>query len=205
MAEPPPPLTVALASLREYNEVKSLGALDSTTRTPEQTDLARFWSVNFIAQWNEAIRGIAIGNIFDVGDPFRPHARASLAAADAAITVWDRKYFFSFWRPITAIQNGDNDGDKPEISRPQPTWRPLFITPPYPDYTSGANGLTGAFSTILKLFFKTDKFDFAVHSTASGLSVNPRLFNRFSDRASGRSPDTSGDSLPLCGQAPAVR
>ena len=92
--------------------MKSLGALDSTTRTPEQTDLARFWSVNFIAQWNEAIRGIAIGHIFDVGDSARLFALANLfAAADAAITVRVSKYFFSFWRPITAIQNRDNYGN----------------------------------------------------------------------------------------------
>jgi PAP2 superfamily len=178
--KPPPPLT-SIAYLREYNEVKSLGAIDSTTRTPEQTDLARFWSVNFIAQWNEAIRGIAVGHIFAVGDSARLFALANLAAADAAITVWDSKYFFSFWRPITAIRNGDDDGNPRTVG--EADWTPLLITPPYPDYTSGANGLTGAFTTILQLFFKTDEFDFAVPSTASDLSVNPRLFNRFSDAA----------------------
>lgn len=88
----PPPLLTSITYLREYNEVKLLGALNSTTRTPAQTDLARFWSGNFIAQWNEAIRGIAGTHIFDIGDSARLFALASLAAADAAITVWDSKY-----------------------------------------------------------------------------------------------------------------
>ena len=76
---------------------------------PEATDLARFWSGNFIAQWNEAARNIAIDQQLSVGDSARLMALVNLAAADAAIAVWDSKRFFNFWRPITAIREGDND------------------------------------------------------------------------------------------------
>jgi hypothetical protein len=74
----------------------------------------------------------------------------SLAYADAVITIWDSKRYYVFWRPITAIQEGDNDRNPRTAG--DSTWQPLINTPNYPDYTSGANGITGAMTRMLELF-----------------------------------------------------
>lgn len=99
--------------------------------------------------------------------------------ADAAITAWDSKITFVFWRPITAIREGDNDGN-PQTAG-DPTWSPLIATPPYPDYTSGANNLTAAATRSLALFFGTDEMNFSVTTTNPGPTVqDTRDFTSFS-------------------------
>ena len=179
---PPPPTPLpSEVYLREYNEVKDLGALGSSARTPEQTDLARFWSVNFIAQWFGTLRAIAAAHVPDIGDKARLFALAGFATADSQIAVYDSKYHFNFWRPITAIWEGDDDGNADTIG--DPAWIPFLPTPPYPDHTSGANCIGGAVTTILQLYFGTDELEFSVSSTAAGLTVNPRVYHRFSDAA----------------------
>jgi hypothetical protein len=164
--EPPPALTSA-EYLRDYNEVKELGGRVSTARTPAQTDLAHFWSENFVAQWNRALRAIVDAKDakpMDVGDSARLFALANLAAADAVIACWDAKRYFSFWRPVTAIQEGERDGNPGTPGAAD--WEPLVNTPNYPDYTSGANSVTAAMTTILARFFGTDAFTFSVTTNA---------------------------------------
>lgn len=178
--QPPPPLT-SEQYRRDYDEVKAVGSLTGSLRTLEQTDLARFWSVNFIVQWYGTLRAIANAHVPDIGDKARLFALAGFAAADSQIATYDSKYHFNFWRPITAIREGDNDRNARTVG--DPTWTPFLQTPPYPDYSSGANCLSGAVTTILQLFFGTDEIDFAVSSTAAGLIVNPRPFKRLSDAA----------------------
>ena len=102
-------------------------------------------------------------------------ALASVAAADAAITAWDGKKFYAFWRPITGIQEGNTDGNPRTIG--DPGWRPLIDTPPYPDYTSGANNVTSAITRTLALFFGSDLMTFSVTST---LTNTTRMYSRFS-------------------------
>jgi hypothetical protein len=80
---------------------------------------------------------------------------------------------------LTAIREGDNDGNPNTVG--DPTWVSFLPTPPYPDHSSGANNITGAITTILQLFFETDEFDFSVASATAGLLVNPRFYQRFSD------------------------
>jgi hypothetical protein len=177
--EPPPPLTSEHYH-RAYDEVKRLGSLTGSQRTIEQTDLARFWG-NFGGQWNGAMRNIAVAHLQDVGDSARLFALANVAAADALISAFETKYHYNFWRPITAIQEGDNDGNPNTVG--DPTWVPFLATPAYPDHSSGANNATGSITTMLQLFFGTDEFDFSVASGAAGLLVNPRQYHRFSDAA----------------------
>src|SRR5262245_39780011 len=177
---PPPPLQSAKYA-REYAEVKAMGARFDSARTPEQTDLAYFWSENFLAQWNRALRGIALAHVPDEGDSARLFALAGLAAGDAAITAWDSKLHFHFWRPVTAIQEGDADGNSRTEGDVQ--WEPLINTPNYPDHRSGANNLTGAFTTILRMFFGTDRFEFTVTSNAPLATTKSRTYQRFSDAA----------------------
>ena len=106
----------------------------------------------------------------------------AFAAADSQISVYDSKYVYNFWRPITAIQNGDSDGNPLTVG--DPTWVSFLpVNPPYPDYTSGANCITGAVTTILQQFFGTDRMQFSVSSTASPLTTNPRQYERFSQAA----------------------
>ena len=100
--------------------------------------------------------------------------------ADAIITSWNSKKYYVFWRPITAIQEGNNDGNPQTVG--DPTWLPLIVTPPYPDYTSGANNITAAATRSLALFFGRDRMTFSVTTTNVGPTIqDTRTFNRFSD------------------------
>ena len=165
---------------REYAEVKAYGSFSNSARTPEQTDMARFWA-SPPSSLLGALRTIADAYVPRIGDKARLLALASLAAADAQITVYDSKYHFNFWRPSTAIHEGDLDGNPDTIG--DPTWTPFFATPPYPEYSSGANCLTGAVVAVLQLFFGTDRLEFSISSPTVGLTTNPRRYSRFSEVA----------------------
>lgn len=179
-ADPPPDLTSARYR-RAYDEVKALGSLTSSTRTPDQTDLGYFYSDNFLALWNRGLRDIAAAHVNNIGDSARLFALANLAMADAAITAWDSKKYYVYWRPVTAIQEGDNDGNPK--TEGDTAWQPFINTPPYPDYTSGANNVTGAVTRILKLFFGTDHLTFSLNSTVPQVIQPTRTYDRFSDAA----------------------
>ncbi len=177
-ASPPPPHLGSGEYAKEYEEVKALGrAGASSDRTPAQTALALFYSDNFIVLWERTLRGVASANIDNIGDSARLLALANMAAADAIITAWHDKRFWFFWRPITAIQQGDNDGN-PQTTG-DTTWVPYLVTPPYSDYTSGANNLTGSMTRTLELFFG-DKTTFSVFSTPANTT---KTYQRFSDMA----------------------
>jgi hypothetical protein len=179
-AEPPPALTSGRYA-KDYAEVKALGAQSAAARTPEQMDIAYFYSENFFTQWNRALRAIAQKNVYKIGDTARLFALANLATADALISSWDSKRHYVFWRPITAIREGDNDGNSATAG--DPTWQPLINTPNYPDYTSGANNLAGAMTRTLQLFFGTNKMYFEVTSLAPLANKKTRAYRRFSDAA----------------------
>ncbi|HZF32141.1 MAG TPA: vanadium-dependent haloperoxidase [Gammaproteobacteria bacterium] len=194
---PPPALTSKIYA-KDYNEVKATGSVQShpaaaTCPGPRKTDLARFWSGNFAALWNDTVRQIAVDQQLSLGETARLLALTSLAAADAGIAVWDSKLHYDFWRPITAINLGDTDGNP--ATAPDASWTPFIQgpqfaagsqTPPYPDYVSGANGLTGAFVTTLQLFFRTDRLDFEIYKAtppAVAICTNPRTYRKLSDAA----------------------
>jgi len=178
-----PPALTSERYARAYNEVKALGARFNSARTQEQTDLALFWNSNFLVLWNKALRDIATAPTAPLGidASARLFALADLAMGDAGITAWDSKFHFVFWRPLTAIQEGDNDGN-PETAG-DPNWQPLINTPNYPDYTSGANNVTGAITRVLALFFGTDEMTFTVTTTNATAPQQTRTYNRFSDAA----------------------
>ena len=179
-ANPPPSLTSQMYTLA-YNEVKDYGSLFNSKRTPEQTDLAYFWSGNYLLVWNSALRNIASSQKLDVGKSARLFALANMAMADAAITAWDSKLFYAIWRPITAIQFGDTAGNPGTVG--DPTWQPLIVTPPYPDYSSGANNVTGAVTRILRSFFGTNAMSFPVTTTAPQAVQQTRMYQTFTDAA----------------------
>jgi hypothetical protein len=192
----PPPALSSQKYLREYNEVKAKGAVGShpplgACPAPRDTDTARFWSGNFVAQWNQVARDIALDRQLSIGDTARLLALANLAMADAAIAVWDSKFHYNYWRPITAIQV--DDGIAATVQ--DPGWTPFIQSghfpagsqnPPYPDYVSGANGLTGAATATLQLFFGTDWVPFEIYkATPASVAIctNPRVYRRISDAA----------------------
>ena len=176
---PPPPPMNSVPYAHEYDEVKGLG--DGRAQSAAQLTVGRFWSGNFFAQWNEALRQIADGHLDDVGDSARLFALANLAAADAAMAVWESKYFYNFWRPSTAIQLGDTDPNPRTV--PDPSWTPFLANPAYPDYVSGANGVTGAFTSMLREYFGTDNLSFSVKSIPFQAANPERFFTTFSQAA----------------------
>jgi hypothetical protein len=177
-----PPLLTSKRYAIAYNEVKTLGGdFLHNARTTDQTNLALFYFANYQVLWNRAIRDIAATQGLNIDDSARLFALVNLAMGDAVITAWDTKLHFAFWRPITAIQQGDNDGN-PDTTG-DPTWLPLIPTPNYPDYTSGANNITGAATRALALFFGREDMDFSLHATNAAAPVQTFDYHRFSDVA----------------------
>lgn len=179
-AAPPPALTSARYT-RDYQEVKRLGAFANSARSAEQTDLAYFYSDNTPALWNRTLRGIARRYLHRNGDSARLLALANLATADALISCWDSKRLYAYWRPVTAIHEGDADGNP--ATEADASWQPLINTPNYPDYTSGANSVSGTVTRVLQLYFGTDKVPFDVESRAPQAIQKTRRYYRFSDAA----------------------
>ena len=170
---PPHPLT-SRAYARELNEIKDVGALHSTTRTPDQTSAAIFWQDHAFALWNRTFRTLATNRKLDIVDSARLFATENLAAADAAIGCWNNKYRWNTWRPITAIREAATDGNR--ATEGDPDWLPLFdpstpvaappafVTPPFPEYPSGHNCAAGAILGSLRYFFHTDRVAFSASS-----------------------------------------
>ena len=178
--QPPPDLS-SRKYADEYNEVKTLGALTNSARTLEQTDMAYFFADNAFLYWNRALQSLANTYLDNLGDSARLFGLCGLVMADGPITAWDSKRYYNFWRPITAIQEGDNDFNRSTIG--DPTWLPLIATPAYPEYTSGANSLNGAVTRMLQHFFGTDKVSFSLTSNTPQAIQKTRPYNRFSDAA----------------------
>jgi hypothetical protein len=141
----------------EFNEVKALGGNGMVTpsaRTATQTYIAKWWQSNPVASWNDVARQLIARNGLDALESARLLAMQNLAAADAAINVWNDKYHFSFWRPFQAIRRAAEDGNAATSPAPPGTlpWTPL-LSSPYPDHVSGHLGLDGAHTGVLRMFF----------------------------------------------------
>jgi VCPO second helical-bundle domain len=139
---------------RDLNEVKEIGALNSATRTAEQTNIARFWLAPAVVIWNGVLRQVALALGLDESEAARDFALMNVAGADAIIACWDAKYAFNFWRPVTAIQRADEDGNP--ATEADPGWTPLVATPNFPEYVSGHATGSSAMATILRLLFDDD-------------------------------------------------
>jgi PAP2 superfamily. len=183
----PNPLT-SVEYAEDFNEIKEIGSLTSITRTPDQTDTAIFWQDNLPAFMNRLFRNLAADQGLNIVRSARLFAMENLAAADAYIGGWNDKYYWQFWRPITAIREADTDGNP--ATEADPTWLPLFhpttpvcnppalVTPPFPDHPSGHSCGIGAYVHTLQNFFGTDRVAF---SAFSNKSCTTRSFDRFSD------------------------
>jgi hypothetical protein len=174
----PPPALDSPVWIRDYHEVKSLGAATGSSRTPEQTDIARFWTDNPTLQWNRAWRAISISQELSMMENARLFAMLATTASDALIACWDSKYTYSFWRPVTAIRAGETDGSFE--TEADPNWNSLAPAPPHPEYPSAHGVLSSAITRTLKAFFETDNFDFTIDSTVTGLASPVRHYFSFS-------------------------
>jgi hypothetical protein len=130
-----PKQPISLASeqwAKDYNEIKELGAKNSSKRSARQTEDARFWLLTGPLSTHPLHRQIAIRKDMSVIDTARFMAVTTAAEADAVIAVMDAKYKYAFWRPITAIRNGDIDGH--DATEREATWQPIDNTPMHPEY-----------------------------------------------------------------------
>ena len=180
-AAPPPPSLGSGLYRNEYEEVKALGALNSSTRTTEQTQIAYFWADNFPAQMNRIVRNVAETHVESSADRARLFALVWLGVADALINTWAGKLEHPTWRPVTAIREGDFDGDPKTIG--DANWQPLINTPNYPDHSSGANALVSGAMQMFALYFGTDEVTFTVTSANANANPNSRTYANFTDAA----------------------
>jgi hypothetical protein len=144
----PPPALSSDAWARDYNEVRELGSRTSTKRTVEQTEIARFWEYSLPPIYFGAIRSVATQPGRDVARNAGLLAASAQAMDDAMIAVFEAKYAYNFWRPATAIRNGDIDGN--DSTTREPTWAPLIDAPMHPEYPSGHAILAGAVGVVLQ-------------------------------------------------------
>ncbi|MBP7148594.1 MAG: vanadium-dependent haloperoxidase [Acidobacteria bacterium] len=144
----PPPALDSQTWARDYNEIKVLGAKDRARRTEPQTAAARFWEATAPAVYWPLARCVADTPGRDVTDNARLLALAGMAMDDALIAVFDAKYFYNFWRPVTAIRNGDRDGN--DATEPDPGWTPFIETPMHPEYPCAHCSVSGALAAVLE-------------------------------------------------------
>jgi hypothetical protein len=160
----------------DYNEVKNMGSANSTARTADQTLYAKFWqATNPPDYWDPVVLSLASTRHLSMPQTARLLALVNLAMADATIGCWDAKYTYSSWRPITAIQLGDTDGN--DATNPDAAWTPLITTPAFPEYPSAHSCVSGAAGRILSQMFG-EETPFGVVS--NGMPGVIRSFHNFS-------------------------
>ena len=175
----------------DVNEVKGLGGDGTTTpsgRTAEQTEIAQFWVESPALQWNRIARTVSSRTGRDLWKSARLYALLNMGLVDGVIASWDTKYFYNLWRPITAIQNADTDGNPNTTA--DPTWTPLVITPPFPEYDSVHAVQSGTAGDVLKRVLGTDNVPFKTcsstlpaGSTCSDAAPTLRRFTSFTQAA----------------------
>ena len=144
----PPPALTSDAWARDYNEVKSFGAKNSTRRSAEQTEIARFWEYSLPAIYHGVVRSVAQVPGRDMTQNARMFAAVAQAMDDAMISVFEAKYHYNFWRPATAIRNGDIDGN--DATQREASWTSFIDAPMHPEYPSAHSILAAAVGTVLK-------------------------------------------------------
>ena len=164
------PAPVALTSdayTADYDETRTLGGTASSLRTPAQLDIARFHTEPPPAFWPRNLRNFAMTD-GTLSDHARVLAMLTTAQADAELTCFESKYFYQAWRPFSAIQLGDTDGNA--MTTADPTWTAVLPTPPHPEYPAAHACVTGAVTEVLKAYYRTDQITFNIDSKVTGTS-----------------------------------
>lgn len=144
----PPPSLTSERWARDFNEIKVIGARNSTQRSAEQTEIARFWEATGPAIYFPVVRSVAQAPGREPTQNARLLAIAGVTMDDALVAVMDAKYQYNFWRPITAIRNGDHDGN--DATERSSTWMPFVDTPMHPEYPCAHCALAGSLGAVLK-------------------------------------------------------
>ena len=165
---------------RDFNELKSIGDVNSITRTAEQSEIAKFWYENAALGWNRIARTVSAQRGLDPWENARLFGLLNFAMADGFIASFDTKYVYNFWRPVTAIRAAETDGNPETLA--DPAWTSFLVTPAIPDYTSTHSVLGAAAAEVMAGVFGDDEISF---TTTSG---NPfpgitRSFTSFSQAA----------------------
>jgi hypothetical protein len=168
-----PPAPGSDAFNKALKEVEELGAANSSTRTVEQTHIAQFYKQDAELTVNEAARELTSRHKSSLADAALIFLLTDIAEADARIAIWDAKYTYLFWRPVTAL-NADKAG---VVTNNYSTWQPLLSTPPHPSYTCGHCGTVTAGFAVLRKYFG-DKNEYQLHTTTPG--ENPRMLQSLS-------------------------
>lgn len=168
-----PPKLNSSEYARDLNEVQQLGSVNSTVRSAEQTDIARFWAsgpgtATPPGQWNMIASIIAQDQQLSLPQSARMYAILDMTLADAAILCWNTKYHYDLWRPVTAIQKADSDAN--DKTTADSAWLPLLTTPPFPSYSSGHSTFSAAGAAVLAGIFGTDTIAFTLPSEVNGVA-----------------------------------
>jgi hypothetical protein len=149
---PPPPQLSSALYARDYNETKTIGGTKSTTRTPEQTAAVKFWTqANILPAWQAAARQLSAAKGLDLAENARLFALLNMGIANTFINDWDAKFTYNFWRPVTAIRNGDQDGN--DATERDAGWTSFNAVPMHPEYPSQAAIVAGAAIGVIEAVF----------------------------------------------------
>jgi hypothetical protein len=165
LPDEPPPALGSEEWADDFNETKALGAINSTVRTPSQTETGLFWTEQTTRQYARAFRALAVARALDTSDTARLFAMVWTGFADSFIGCMNAKYHFSFWRPVTAIENAGLAGNPLTVA--DPTWKPLSATPNHPEFPAAHGCVTGSVARTLESFFGTHKVTLVVSSTVT--------------------------------------
>jgi hypothetical protein len=177
---PPPPAVNSPRYTADFNEVKSLGEVNSATRSADQTDIGRFWGAAPVQNvWNQIgqIAGMSFHN--SIEQNARMFALLDTSVADGVISLYDSKYAYHRWRPVTAVRSADNDGN-PDTTG-DPNWTPLAATALDPSYAGAHAEISQSAAVALRDFFGTDRLDLSL--TTPSLPSIARSFQSFSQAA----------------------
>jgi hypothetical protein len=202
---PPPPL-LSDEWTRDFNEVKVYGVATGSLRTAEQTETGLFYTEHAVAQYSRAFRRYATENWLSLRESARFFAMTNTAILDSQIACWDAKFFYNFWRPVTAIRAAALDGNP--LTEPDPTWIGLAVTPAHPEYPAAHGCWTSATARILEHFTGTKRIRFALDSAVTGTThvfkrtddlrdeiINARVYGGMHYRNSGEVGATIGEQV----------
>lgn len=175
--DPPPPVA-GRAYAQALNEVKSLGQDTSTTRTADQTVVAKFWAAPIWNYWNEITQTLVTARHTDLDQTARVFAQLDLAVADTVIAFYDAKYHYARWRPVTAVREADGDGNP--FTTGDASWSPLAATPADPSYPGAHSAVSTTAAAVLASFFGDRQ---AVTVSSEALPGTTRTFTRLRDVA----------------------
>jgi hypothetical protein len=169
----------------DVNEVKEIGSVNSTTRTADQTLVARLWAnintpTNFLLVWNNVARTVSTDRNLTTVEKARLFALTNISLHDALLTTFASKFQHGLWRPVTAIRRADEDGNEDTIA--DPSWASLVPAPSYPSYAGNMAAIGTSQATILVLFFGRDDIRFShTWAGAGGATRSYVGFNAMAD------------------------